>query len=119
MVVLGAESASCSFAEKVLKAVKGEQGIVEPTFVYLPGIEGGEAIAKATGVEFFSVPVELGVSFASEMAFFSRSEGAPADNLLPTVKEIRRRESHQHPRTRQRSRKEATRGLHQGSQGKR
>ncbi|KAI9748919.1 MAG: hypothetical protein M1815_002879 [Lichina confinis] len=52
------------FAEKVLKAVKGEQGIVEPTFVYLPGIEGGDAIAKATGVDFFSVPVELGKSGA-------------------------------------------------------
>ncbi len=50
------------FAESILKAVKGEKGIVEPTFVYLPGIEGGDEIAKATGVDFFSVPVELGVS---------------------------------------------------------
>ncbi|KAI9826803.1 MAG: hypothetical protein M1832_005741 [Thelocarpon impressellum] len=52
------------FAEKVLKAVKGEKGIVEPTYVYLPGVEGGEEIAKATGVDFFSVPVELGASGA-------------------------------------------------------
>ena len=49
------------FAEKVIKAVKGESGIVEPTFVYLPGVDGGDAIAKETGVDFFSVPVELGV----------------------------------------------------------
>ncbi|KAK5121920.1 hypothetical protein LTR85_004492 [Meristemomyces frigidus] len=48
------------FAEKVMKAAKGETGIVEPTFVYLPGVEGGDAIAKETGCEFFSVPVELG-----------------------------------------------------------
>ncbi|KAK8213232.1 hypothetical protein M8818_002530 [Zalaria obscura] len=48
------------FAEKVIKAVKGESGIVEPTFVYLPGVEGGDEIAKETGCEFFSVPVELG-----------------------------------------------------------
>ncbi|KAK7523974.1 malate dehydrogenase, NAD-dependent [Phyllosticta citricarpa] len=48
------------FAEKVLKAVKGESGIIEPTYVYLPGVEGGDAIAKETGVDFFSVPVELG-----------------------------------------------------------
>ncbi|QIW98364.1 hypothetical protein AMS68_003882 [Peltaster fructicola] len=48
------------FAEKVIKAAKGESGIVEPTFVYLPGVPGGEAIAKETGVDFFSVPVELG-----------------------------------------------------------
>ena len=45
-----------------MKAVKGEKGIVEPTYVYLPGIPGGEAIAKETGLDFFSVPVELGVS---------------------------------------------------------
>jgi malate dehydrogenase len=52
----------CSFAEKVIKAYKGEKGIVEPSFVYLPGVEGGDAISKATGTEFFSVPIELGVS---------------------------------------------------------
>ena len=51
-----------SFAEKIIKAVKGEKGIVEPTYIYLPGVSGGEAIAKETGVDYFSVPVELGVS---------------------------------------------------------
>lgn len=50
------------FAQKVIKAVNGEKGIVEPSYVYLPGVPGGDAIAKATGVDFFSVPVELGVS---------------------------------------------------------
>ena len=44
-----------------MKAAKGEKGIVEPTFVYLPGVSGGDAIAKETGCDFFSVPVELGV----------------------------------------------------------
>merc|ERR1712176_210033 len=48
------------FAEKVMKAAKGESGIVEPTFVYLPGVAGGDEVAKATGLEYFSVPVELG-----------------------------------------------------------
>ncbi|MCJ1258475.1 hypothetical protein MMC24_006308 [Lignoscripta atroalba] len=52
------------FAEKIMKAVKGEKGIVEPTFVYLPGVPGGEEIAKETGVDYFSVPVELGPSGA-------------------------------------------------------
>ena len=51
-----------SFAEAVLKAAKGESGIVEPSYVYLPGVPGGEEIAKTVGVEFFSVPIELGVS---------------------------------------------------------
>lgn len=55
-----------SFAEKVVKAMKGEKGIVEPSFVYLPGIEGGESIAKATGLDYFSVPIALGVSAPSE-----------------------------------------------------
>ena len=48
------------FAERVMQAAKGKSGIVEPTFVYLPGIEGGDAIAKETGCKYFSVPVELG-----------------------------------------------------------
>ncbi|KAF2474062.1 malate dehydrogenase [Lindgomyces ingoldianus] len=54
------------FAEKVIKAVKGEKGIVEPSFVYLPGVPGGEAIVKTTGCEFFSVPIELGPSGAEK-----------------------------------------------------
>ncbi|KAF4555415.1 Malate dehydrogenase-like protein 1 [Elsinoe fawcettii] len=48
------------FAEKLIKAAKGESGIVEPTYVYLPGVDGGKEIAEATGCEYFSVPVELG-----------------------------------------------------------
>jgi malate dehydrogenase len=51
-----------SFAEKVIRAVKGEKGLVEPSFVYLPGVPGGEEIAKEIGCDFFSVPIELGVS---------------------------------------------------------
>jgi malate dehydrogenase len=50
----------------VLKAAKGEKGIVEPTYVYLPGVPGGEEIVKATGVEFFSTPVELGPNGAEK-----------------------------------------------------
>ena len=48
------------FAERVMQAVKGKSGVVEPTFVYLPGIEGGDAVAKETGCNYFSVPTELG-----------------------------------------------------------
>lgn len=49
------------FTENIIKAAKGQKGIVEPSFVYLPGVAGGDAIAKGTGVDFFSVPIELGV----------------------------------------------------------
>lgn len=48
------------FAEKVIAAVKGKTGIVEPSFVFLKGVPGGEEIAQLTGQEFFSVPIELG-----------------------------------------------------------
>ncbi|KAI1333764.1 malate dehydrogenase [Xylariaceae sp. FL0016] len=54
------------FAEKVLKAVKGEKGLIEPSFVYLAGVPGGDAIAKATGLDFFSVPIELGPTGAEK-----------------------------------------------------
>jgi malate dehydrogenase len=56
------------FAEKVLRGLKGEKGIVEPTFVYLPGVAGGDVIAKETGCDFFSVPVELGVRIPAPLS---------------------------------------------------
>ena len=58
------------FAEAVLKAVKGEKGIVEPSFVYLPGISGGDIVAKEAGIDFFSTPIELGVSILHCFFFF-------------------------------------------------
>ncbi|PNY25908.1 Malate dehydrogenase [Tolypocladium capitatum] len=54
------------FAEKLLRAIKGEKGLVEPSYVYLPGIPGGDAIAKETGCDFFSVPIELGPNGAEK-----------------------------------------------------
>lgn len=55
------------FAEKVIRAAfKGETGIIEPTFVYLPGVTGGDAVQKETGLDFFSVPVELGPEGAKQ-----------------------------------------------------
>ncbi|KAI1105879.1 malate dehydrogenase [Jackrogersella minutella] len=55
------------FAEKVLKAIKGEKGLVEPSFVYLDGVPGGDEIKKATGLDFFSAPVELGPNGAEKI----------------------------------------------------
>jgi len=47
-----------------LRAVKGEKGIVQPSFVYLPGVPGGEEVSKSVdGLEYFSTNVELGVLF--------------------------------------------------------
>jgi len=50
------------FAESVLKAVKGETGIVRPSFVYLPGVPGGDVVQKSVdGLDYFSTNIELGV----------------------------------------------------------
>ncbi|RYP62634.1 hypothetical protein DL769_007240 [Monosporascus sp. CRB-8-3] len=54
------------FAEKVLRAAAGEKGLVEPSYVYLRGVPGGDEIAETTGVDFFSVPVELGPNGAEK-----------------------------------------------------
>ncbi|KAK2820014.1 hypothetical protein FQN49_007808, partial [Arthroderma sp. PD_2] len=64
------------FALSVIKAANGEKGIVEPTFVHLKGVEGGDAIIKETGLEYFSMPVELGPSGAEKII-----------NILPQVNE--------------------------------
>jgi malate dehydrogenase len=39
--------------------MKGESGIVEPAYVYLPGVPGGEEIARNLGVDYFAVPIGL------------------------------------------------------------
>ena len=50
------------FAESVLKAVKGETGIIQPSFVYLPGVPGGDVVQKSVdGLDFFSTNIQLGV----------------------------------------------------------
>ncbi len=49
-----------------MQALKGKTGIIEPTYVYLPGIPGGEAVQKITGCEYFSIPVKLDTSGATE-----------------------------------------------------
>lgn len=52
------------FAEVVLKSLTGiptsSEGIPEAAFVYLPGINGGEEIKSATGVDYFAAPIQFG-----------------------------------------------------------
>lgn len=47
----------------MLRAVKGEKGVIQPSFVYLSGVPGGDEVQKAVdGLEYFSTNIELGVS---------------------------------------------------------
>ncbi|KAL8781694.1 MAG: hypothetical protein Q9194_000197 [Teloschistes cf. exilis] len=75
-----------TFTESVMKAVKGQKGIVEPSYVYLPGISGGEAIAKETGVDFFSVPIEFGSSGAEKAHNVLTSVSPEEKELLEAAK---------------------------------
>ena len=52
--------AGAEFAFKLLRAIKGEEGIVAPTYVSL-SLEGGKAIQEelSSDVEYFSAKVEL------------------------------------------------------------
>lgn len=47
------------FAEAVLKGAKGESAVA-PAYVYLDGVDGGAAIKKAVGVDYFAVPIVFG-----------------------------------------------------------
>ena len=59
------QKANYRFAEAVLKAVKGETDIIQPSFVYLPGVPGGDAVQKSVeGLDYFSTNVELGVRYS-------------------------------------------------------
>ncbi|OLL27011.1 Malate dehydrogenase, cytoplasmic [Neolecta irregularis DAH-3] len=44
----------------LLHAVHGEKGIIESSYVHLSGIPGGENVSKLVGIDYFSVPIELG-----------------------------------------------------------
>jgi malate dehydrogenase len=47
-----------------MKASQGQSGIIEPAYAYLPGISGGEEVARTLGVDYFAVPVEFGMEGA-------------------------------------------------------
>lgn len=58
--------AGAEFAAKIIRAVKGEKGIVTPTYVSAEADPSGSAaLAKELGEEvaYFSTNVELGVCF--------------------------------------------------------
>ena len=62
--------AGVEFANKIIRAIKGEKGIVAPTFVHLTADKaGGDAVKKEIGkeIDYFSAPVELGVRLSNSL----------------------------------------------------
>ncbi|CCG84594.1 protein of unknown function [Taphrina deformans PYCC 5710] len=78
------------FAELIMKAVKGETGIVEPTYIHLDGVPGGDAVKKEVdGAEYFSCNVELGpdgVKQAHPYGKVSDYEKKLIDACIPDLK---------------------------------
>ena len=82
--------AGFKMAESLMKAVKGETGIIENTFIHLDGVPGGDAVkAEVNGLEYFSCPVELGpdgVKEAKSYGKVSSYEQKLLDACLPDLK---------------------------------
>jgi malate dehydrogenase len=82
--------AGYKFAEAVLKAVKGEKGIVQPSFVYLPGVPGGDKVQQSVdGLEFFSTNVELGSDGVAKAYPLGELTGFEKDLLKEAIPELR------------------------------
>ena len=65
--------AGYKMAESILRAVNGESGIVEPTFIHLDGVPGGDVVKKeVNGLDYFSVPVELGPEGVKEARSYGK-----------------------------------------------
>ena len=75
--------AGAEFASKILRAFKGEEGIVAPSYVSLEADPvGAAALIKELGTEiaYFSSNVELGVSFPVVLSF-SYADFIPSRSL--------------------------------------
>ncbi|ODV94614.1 hypothetical protein PACTADRAFT_44288 [Pachysolen tannophilus NRRL Y-2460] len=48
------------FTETILNAITGKENkALEPAYIYLPGVPGGEELSRKLGVEYFAVPIEF------------------------------------------------------------
>jgi malate dehydrogenase len=78
-----------SFAQAVIKASQGQSDVVEPAYVYLPGIPGGEAIARELGVEYFAVPLRFAKGGAEEAYPVGTLSEYEKQGLAKAVEELR------------------------------
>jgi len=83
--------AGAEFAGKVIRALKGEKGIVVPTFVNLAADKvGGEALKKELGkdIEYFSARVELGVNGVEKINALGKITGAEKSLIDAALPEL-------------------------------
>jgi len=74
----------------VLQAVKGESGVIQPSFVYLPGVPGGDAVQKTVdGLDYFSTNVELGPDGVKRALPLGQLTAFEQDLLKEAVPELR------------------------------
>ncbi|KAI0362787.1 malate dehydrogenase [Trametes cingulata] len=83
--------AGAEFAYKVIRAAKGEKGIVAPTFVNLAADkEGGDALKKEIGrdLDYFSAPVELGLEGVVKINTLGKISDHEANLIKAAVPEL-------------------------------
>ena len=72
-----------------MKAMNGERGVVEPAYVYLPGVPGGEEVAKSLSVDYFAVPIELDTEGATKAHTIGHLSAYEQDLLRVAVEELK------------------------------
>ncbi|KAK2465143.1 hypothetical protein APHAL10511_002835 [Amanita phalloides] len=85
--------AGAEFASKVIRAVRGEKGIVTPTFVNLEADkEGGAALKKEIGadVAFFASNVELGSNGVEKILPLGRISDSEKELVKAAVPELKK-----------------------------
>jgi malate dehydrogenase len=80
---------ACRFAQAIIKALKGETGIVEPAYVYLPGVPGGEEVAKDLRVDYFAVPIEFNAQGAVKAYPIGKLSAYEEDLLRTAIAELK------------------------------
>jgi len=95
----GAGSASLSmayaaahFTDLVIRATKGEKGLIAPSYVNLVAHEGGEVVKQEIGsqeLEFFSVKVELGVSGVEKIHPLGKLSSYEKTSIKAAVSELK------------------------------
>jgi malate dehydrogenase len=72
-----------------MRSSKGKTRIVEPAYVYLPGVPGGEDIARTLEVDYFAVPIEFNAEGAVKAFPIGKLSAYEEDLLKTAVEELK------------------------------